>query len=280
MAVYGFAQNLQDSFVDLNSIPLAAIERIEVLKDGASAIYGSDADRGRDQLHPAQGLHGRRAHRGRRHHQPCRRPGGARLRRHRQAGAPGRPLQPHARRRLLQPRAHLGARPRAHLVGGTTATSGGANIPNSTAANPGNYVRRVGTDAVPHPRVPFANCPVDRIIVFGGSPQCTENLNQYYSGVPETKRAGVFGRGSWTWQRDDGLRRVAFNANETFTQNPPFAVPSSQLGPGIARTINITLPVGHNSNPYNVPVDIRYRFSDVGRARSTTRPTPRASWLD
>jgi iron complex outermembrane recepter protein len=31
------------SFVDLNSIPLAAIDRIEVLKDGASAIYGDDA---------------------------------------------------------------------------------------------------------------------------------------------------------------------------------------------------------------------------------------------
>jgi iron complex outermembrane receptor protein len=29
--------------VDLNSIPLAAIDRVEVLKDGASAIYGSDA---------------------------------------------------------------------------------------------------------------------------------------------------------------------------------------------------------------------------------------------
>src|SRR5690242_3793841 len=29
--------------VDLNSIPIAMIERIEVLKDGASAIYGSDA---------------------------------------------------------------------------------------------------------------------------------------------------------------------------------------------------------------------------------------------
>jgi len=29
--------------VDLNSIPLSAIERIEVLEDGASAIYGSDA---------------------------------------------------------------------------------------------------------------------------------------------------------------------------------------------------------------------------------------------
>jgi len=29
--------------VDLNSIPMSAIERVEVLKDGASAIYGTDA---------------------------------------------------------------------------------------------------------------------------------------------------------------------------------------------------------------------------------------------
>jgi iron complex outermembrane receptor protein len=29
--------------VDLNSIPMAAVERVEVLKDGASAIYGTDA---------------------------------------------------------------------------------------------------------------------------------------------------------------------------------------------------------------------------------------------
>jgi iron complex outermembrane recepter protein len=29
--------------VDLNSIPLAAVERVEILKDGASAIYGGDA---------------------------------------------------------------------------------------------------------------------------------------------------------------------------------------------------------------------------------------------
>jgi iron complex outermembrane recepter protein len=40
---YGFAQNLQETFVDLNAIPASAVDRIEVLKDGASAIYGSDA---------------------------------------------------------------------------------------------------------------------------------------------------------------------------------------------------------------------------------------------
>lgn len=31
------------NFVDINNIPLSAIERIEILKDGASALYGSDA---------------------------------------------------------------------------------------------------------------------------------------------------------------------------------------------------------------------------------------------
>ena len=34
---------LNGSSVDVNSIPLAAIDRIEILKDGASAIYGTDA---------------------------------------------------------------------------------------------------------------------------------------------------------------------------------------------------------------------------------------------
>lgn len=37
------AHGLNGKSVDLNSIPFAAIERVEVLKDGASAVYGSDA---------------------------------------------------------------------------------------------------------------------------------------------------------------------------------------------------------------------------------------------
>ncbi len=42
VAPYG-AQADSAPFVDINAIPMAAIERIEVLKDGASAIYGSEA---------------------------------------------------------------------------------------------------------------------------------------------------------------------------------------------------------------------------------------------
>jgi len=43
MAPYGLADDGQKQFTDLNVIPTDAVERIEVLKDGASAIYGSDA---------------------------------------------------------------------------------------------------------------------------------------------------------------------------------------------------------------------------------------------
>jgi iron complex outermembrane receptor protein len=43
IAPYGLADDGQKVFADLNVIPTDAIERVEILKDGASAIYGSDA---------------------------------------------------------------------------------------------------------------------------------------------------------------------------------------------------------------------------------------------
>jgi iron complex outermembrane receptor protein len=42
-ANYALADDGQRSFVDLNTIPVNAIERIDVLKDGASSLYGADA---------------------------------------------------------------------------------------------------------------------------------------------------------------------------------------------------------------------------------------------
>ena len=43
VAISAFAEGITTNFVDINTIPVAAIERLEVLKDGASAVYGSDA---------------------------------------------------------------------------------------------------------------------------------------------------------------------------------------------------------------------------------------------
>jgi iron complex outermembrane receptor protein len=43
IAPYGLADGAQQNFTNLDAIPSEAIERVEILKDGASAIYGSDA---------------------------------------------------------------------------------------------------------------------------------------------------------------------------------------------------------------------------------------------
>jgi iron complex outermembrane receptor protein len=43
MAPYGLADDGQKQFSDLNVIPTDAVDRIEILKDGGSSVYGSDA---------------------------------------------------------------------------------------------------------------------------------------------------------------------------------------------------------------------------------------------
>jgi len=43
MAPYGRADDGQKVFTDLSSIPMELVERVEILMDGASAIYGADA---------------------------------------------------------------------------------------------------------------------------------------------------------------------------------------------------------------------------------------------
>ena len=60
-ASYPVSDDGQRSFVDLNTIPLESVERIEVLKDGASSLYGADAIAGVVNVilrHDYQGLSG------------------------------------------------------------------------------------------------------------------------------------------------------------------------------------------------------------------------------
>lgn len=43
VSVAPFAKGIDTAFVDINNIPISAIKRVDILKDGASATYGSDA---------------------------------------------------------------------------------------------------------------------------------------------------------------------------------------------------------------------------------------------
>ena len=56
--VDGVGQRGFRDFVDLNSLPFGIIESVEVLKDGASAVYGADAIAGVVNIHTVQKLDG------------------------------------------------------------------------------------------------------------------------------------------------------------------------------------------------------------------------------
>ncbi|MEG2313707.1 TonB-dependent receptor plug domain-containing protein, partial [Brevundimonas sp.] len=60
VANYGFpGGGLSDTFVNLNALPMVAVQRLEVLKDGASAVYGSDAVAGVTNIITRQNFQGR-----------------------------------------------------------------------------------------------------------------------------------------------------------------------------------------------------------------------------
>jgi iron complex outermembrane recepter protein len=61
VAPYPVGEDGTESFIDLNSIPNAAIESIELLKDGASVIYGADAVAGVVNIRLRHDYHGAEA---------------------------------------------------------------------------------------------------------------------------------------------------------------------------------------------------------------------------
>ena len=265
MANNAFAQNLQDTFVDLNSIPLAAIERIEVLKDGASAIYGSDAIAGVVNIILRKDFTGLELSTG--FGQSSRSDGDET----RASIAAGWGTAGKDKINVIGvldyfKRDTIWARDRDFSATADQRRFQGGTDVRSTVSFPGNYARVAGFPAPFGPtRIPFPTCPTDRLATIAGVSQCVENTNVFNSLIPETERLGLFSRLTYDFSTSlSAFFEVGLNKTKTFTQVAPFSAPANQIGPGIARQINARLPVGHPNNPYNVPVDVRYRFDDVG----------------
>ncbi len=263
VANYAFAQNITDTFVDLNGIPLGAIERIEVLKDGASAIYGSDAIAGVINIilrkdfrgFEFQATYGATA--------PY---NDAKELRLSGAGGVGQIARDGYNALLTldyykrEPRF---LRDREYSRTADHTRQGGADF-RSPTGSPGTYLFNGYTTAGDKPpgvdvySRPFASCkPSDVIADYwgisgNGDDVCGFNFNNFIADIIKTERVGATGR--TTFQLSPSLSLFA-EAAYSKTQSQTLAAPT----PG-----GFALPVGHNSNPYAVPVRIAYRFLDVG----------------
>ncbi|MEP7069997.1 MAG: TonB-dependent receptor [Usitatibacter sp.] len=257
VAIYGFAQNINSAFVDLNSIPVSAIERIEILKDGASAIYGSDAIAGVVNVILRKDFRGVEANIG----YGATSGGGADERRATLTAGFGD---------IASQRFNVMAtvdwykrdplygsdRPRTQSADFRRFSSYGGFDFRSPTGNPGTF--QTASTTIPAAQrlatsTPFAACPAEsRDQAVGIAGTCAFNFLPILSLINETERKGVFGRGVFEFSQSlSAFAEFGWNKNESNS----VAAPSPDA---------FTLPIGHNSNPYPFRVPIAYRFTDVG----------------
>ena len=259
-ANYGFGQNITVSFVDLNSIPIGAIERIEVLKDGASAIYGSDAIAGVVNVILRKDYRGVELSASYGEASA----GDSAQQRYGLTAGWGDPTKDRFNVMAVLDffkRDPTFARDRSFSRNADQRGPGGFDL-RSPAGSPGTWLT-AGRGGFTDNTV-FPTCPASSAGLFAGQTTCFFNFQDFTLLLPETERQSAYVRGTFDLAPSVTVfGEASFNKNVTNNISAP--TPAQQ-----------NLPVGHNSNPYPFVVPIRYRFLDVGpRLSENTTETAR-----
>ena len=259
-----------DTFVDINSIPKAAIERIEVLKEGASAIYGSDAIAGVVNFILKRNYQGGSA--------------GASAGKSSEGGLGERAATLsvgfgdldtqkfnvlavldffHRDRLLLNERKFVGDGDfRGRLGGGLPfqSSSGGTWVlspPVNGAA-----------------RAPFTPClgpsvPQPGSLFFSSGTVCGFSVTPYTTYLPEADRLGLLSRATLQFSNDlsaFGELSLANNKSKWISQPQQFTSATTVLNPvtGVPTLFNALIPATNPANPFGKATSLRYTFFDVG----------------
>ncbi|NHZ64005.1 TonB-dependent receptor [Massilia sp. CCM 8694] len=274
VANYGLADGGQQTFVNIDAMPSEVIERIEILLDGASAVYGSDAVAGVISIITKRDFQGALAKAGARQSLL-----NSKLDKDKTASltlgkgdfeADGYNVFGHVEAYQRDPyatRETINAVPLwwSKYVNPSYGVQ-------STYSYPGNYVDRYPN---PYPANPALAGKTFSTPVTG----CTNVLDgtcryDQWAGVgrsPEAKRYNFFGTGRMKL----GGNRVAFSevtlgqTNTTYFNAPAImqftGTPINWYNSKGGKLNSYTepkLPVGHPNNPYSFPVALRYRYAD------------------
>jgi iron complex outermembrane receptor protein len=249
IAAYGLSLDDRRTFVDLNSIPVAAIDRIEVLRDGASAIYGADAIGGvvnivlRGDFRGAEAsvLTGGSTQ------------GGAGKRYASVSIGTGNSASDGHNVLLIVDALkenELRMSERAFSSSADLRPRGGVDTRSLFSVPP-----TVEIDGVPQPGI---GCPPDRVVpdpLIGGS-YCVFDPNPFASLLPQTERIGALAAG--TQAMGGSLRLYTELAlNRTLTKHGIAPMPVGAL-----------VPADAPANPYGRDVVVYWRILDLGQRRT------------
>ena len=271
VAPFGFAAGGQQTFVDVNSIPVDAVERIEVLLDGASAIYGSDAMAGVVNVILRKDFNGFIA--------------GATygLSAYGDASSPafaltmGKGSLATDKYNFFGNFSHSQRDPVLASARPNTATANftrfGLPDYRSSYSYPGTLYS-VGGVAGASFRAPVAGCtPLADGSALNG--RCIYNAPDHTDIVAKTQRDAFVLAGTVDLGNGNELFSDAILSRTQFWQESPSYSTSTYYSVGTLPTAAIILPVGHPQNPFSTPSMIRYRFADVAHTDQLTSDTQR-----
>jgi iron complex outermembrane recepter protein len=257
---YPVADDGERSFVDLNTIPLAAVERIEVLKDGASSLYGADAIAGVVNIimRPsfkgveATGSVGTSQHGGGFTRKATLLVGGGDLEKDRYNGYLSVQYQKDN---------PIMAKQRGFPFNtGDLSSLGGPGLGGPSARNGGTN-GAIRPDSPGSLWQPLSACTSGPMITDDTGSYCRyDAVNLYGRLQPAMEQGGVSGR--FTIKLSDTTTAyldASYMEAKTWVPGPPRPIQSSTPN----NTSNITLPVGNPSNPFAVPARISYNFGDI-----------------
>lgn len=281
VANYGFPSGgLSDTFVNLNALPLVAVDRIEVLKDGASAVYGSDAVAGVINIITRKNYQGLEVGVS----AGTSDEGGLDTQRGKLVGGFGDladdgfnvlySIDYYDRDRLDQTERDLtasgiytglpGGRWNGWFARGARFLVNGASVPILDAN--GNCP----TGTVLTPSAPIDGLPGDT---------CAFNLAPYTTLIPATERVQSFVSG--TWRINDSVEAFGevlysyIRGTSWFGSTPFFTLENGRFAlnadTGLAEPVPAILPAGNPYNPYGVDTEIQYTFFNLGQSIKTNR---------
>jgi len=279
VANYGFpGGGLSDTFVNLNALPMVATQRLEVLKDGASAVYGSDAVAGVTNIITRQNFQGLEF--GASHGLADQ--GGLETLTAKLVVGHGDletdsynvllSLEGYTRNRLDQDQRDLtksgiytglpGGRWNGWSAKGARFLVNGASVP---FLNPQGQC--------PEGMVLTASAPIDGL----AGDTCAINLAPHTTLIPSTDRyqAYLFGTKRLT-SEIEAFGEVLYSYVEgasLFGSSPFFTLEGGRFAlnaqTGLAEPVSNLLPANNTYNPYGRATPIEYTFFDLGRTLKT-----------
>ncbi len=233
-----------ENSVDLNLIPTAAIERVEILKDGASATYGSDAIGGVINFITKKDYNGGSVSLG----ESVAQAGGAQ--RTDFFGTFGKTFKRGSVTGIIQYRnnAELASADREFTKVSNLAIqgSGTSQVGQWTDANGDNQ---------------FLSCPPDQLVTDASGSYCLFDYSKYSWEMPKISQYSTLLNANYKLTENIRLKSQAnFTYRDVQTRLAP-APGTLQLTAGQAAAIGITNPA---INPLNGLVDVRYRLLSGG----------------